>query len=122
MLDYAVLEGAAGAVTAFGGLYAGARHLIVGHKRKKEEYRQSILNKANEEMAKIKTELEEKIKGLENELANQKENIYKDLGHLKEIYNAEIRTLGDKIDSLRSDLQDQHQSMVALLTKLVDSR
>ena len=116
------LEGAAGAVTAFGGLYAGFRHVVTGSKRKKEEYRQGIINQANEEMAKIKSGLEDKIKVLEVELASQRASVARDFSHLREVYNAEIKVLGEKIDNLRSDLQDQHSSMVNLLTKLVNSR
>ena len=72
------------------------------------------------EMAKIEEELSEKIKKLDIELRNQKDNIARDLSHLKEIYGAEIKTLASKIEDLREDLSQQHQSLVALLTKLVD--
>jgi septal ring factor EnvC (AmiA/AmiB activator) len=112
----------AGAVTAIGGVYTTIRHVIASSKRKKAEHSQAILNEAKTEMAKIEASLNEKIKNLEVELQNQKDNISKDLAHLKEIYGAEIKVLGDKIESLRSDLQDQHSSMVALLTKLVNSK
>ena len=115
-------EGLAGAITAIGGIYSGTRHILASSRRKKEEYRQSILNQASQEMAKIKSELEEKIKDLEVELAVQKENLSRDIGHMREIYNAEIKVLADKIDSLRTDLQDQHSTMVNLLTKLVNSK
>lgn len=116
-----VLEGFAAITTVVGGVYAGISYLLSTSRIKKESYRKSIIDEANIEMAKIKFKLEEKIKALEIELDNQKENISKDIGHLKEVYNAEIKVLADKIDSLREDIQSQHTSMISLLTKLVNS-
>lgn len=119
---WTAIEGAAGLVTAIGGLYTAYRHLRAAQHAKKEAERNSILAKAKEEADKIRRELEEKIQKIESEIQNQKETIAKDMGHMKEMYNAEIKALAGKIDELRSDLQDQHSSMVALLTKLVNSR
>lgn len=116
------LEAAGAAVTAIGGVYGLIRHVVASSRRKKEEYRDSILKRAKEEMSRIEAELEEKIKDLKAELEAQKESVSKDLSHLKEIYNAEIKTLGEKIDELRSSLQEHQTSMVALLTKLVNSK
>jgi hypothetical protein len=39
-----------------------------------------------------------------------------------ELYNAEIKVLGEKIENLRIDLQAQHANLVGLLTRLVDAR
>jgi len=116
------VEGLAGAVTAIGGIYTAGKHFITRAKKKKERYRQEILDQASSELARVEAALSEKIKLLEIQLAVQKDNVSRDLGHLKEVYNAEIKVLADKIDDLRKDLSDQHQSMVALLTKLVDNR
>lgn len=112
----------AAAITALSILYAGYRQITHSFASKRALERESILKIAKEEMAKIEAELEEKIKRLEIELEAQKMNVSRDLDHLREIYNAEIKALGEKIDDLRSDLSDQHSSMVALLTKLVNSR
>jgi predicted DsbA family dithiol-disulfide isomerase len=112
----------AGAVSVAGGCFEGYRRLTTASKRKKEIYRQAIIDQASEEMGKVKRELEEKIEHLEEELKDQKANISKDLSHMREIYNAEISVLSEKIDSLRRDLADQHTSMVGLLTKLVNTR
>lgn len=109
------------AVTAIGAVYGAIRH--VGHKirDKREKHKEEILGLAKEEMGRIRDSLENKIRDLEIELENQKDNVAKDFSHIKEVYNAEIRALGDKIDSLRSDLSAQHTNMVNLLTKLVNS-
>lgn len=113
---------AAVAIPVLSGLYAGYRHVRYGIKAKKDAERDAILFQATQEMKKIRKELEEKIQRLEEELQLQKDNISKDLTHMRELYSAEIKTLSGKIDDLRKDLQDQHSNMVALLTKLVDSR
>ena len=62
------------------------------------------------------------ILDLKLELDTQKENVSRDLGHLREVYNAEIKVLGEKIENLRQDISQQHQALVGLLTKLVDSK
>lgn len=117
-----LLEASAGAVTAFGGLYTGYRHIRYSIQAKKDKERQELLDKANEEMLKVKKDLEEKIQKLEAEVASQKENIYRDLGHLKEIYGTEMRVLSEKIDEIKSNLNDQHSAIVNLLTKLINSK
>lgn len=112
---------AAGAVSAFGGIWAAYRHVVTSNKKKRKAEKDAILEQARSEMAKIEATLNEKIEDLETELQNQKESLSKDLSHLKEVYNAEIRVLADKIDDLRKDLSEQHSSMVALLTKLINN-
>ena len=111
-----------GIVTALGALYGATRHAIARSRRKKEEYRQGILKEANDSMTKIKAELEEKIKSVESEIQAQKLNVSIEFSHFKETHNAEIKVLGEKIESLRQDLHDQHQALVSLLTKLVESK
>lgn len=110
----------AGAVTTLGAIYTFYRHIRNGIQVKKEQERRDILKIAKDEMEKIESELLEKIKKLEIELEAQKLNVSRDLEHLREIYNAEIRALGEKIEDLRKDLSDQHSAMVNLLTKLVN--
>lgn len=123
MIDIATAaEIAGGTITAVGGAYSLIRHMFYAAKSKKEQYKQDILKEAKEELSKVELSLNERIKSLEIELDNHKDNISKDLEHMREVYNAEIKVLGSKIDDLRQDLQAQHSSMVALLTKLVNSR
>lgn len=115
-----ILEASAGAITAVGGLWSAWRHIRYGMQAKKDRERQEILDKANEELFKVKVELEIKIKHLQEEFETHKESLGKDMDHMREIYNAEIRSLGEKIESLREDLGQQHSQMVALLTNLVN--
>jgi len=116
------LEASAGAITALSGGWAFYRHIRYGIADKKERYRAAIMTEAKLEMTKIESKMSVRINSLEVELSNHKDNIVRDMSHMKEVYNAEIKTLGEKIDSLRSDLQDQHSSMITLLTKLVNSK
>lgn len=109
----------AGAVTAISGIWAFVRHIKYSAIAKKDRERQDILDKANEEMGKIESKLNDKIRRLEEEFKNHKENLEKDLGFMRSTYNAEIRTLGDKIEALRENLEAQHSQLVNLLTKLV---
>lgn len=115
-------ESAVAVITAIGGAYSLVKRMMTSSKKKKEKYRQEILNKASEEMAKIKVELENKIKVLEKELLDQKANISKDLGYLKETYANEMKGLAQKIDALKQDISLQHQALVGLLTKLVNGK
>lgn len=117
-----MLEAGAASVTAIGGIYGVARRIVTSSKRKKELYRQEILDRAKEEADRIREALEDKIRTLEIEFENQKQSVEKDFEHFKEVHGAEVRVLGEKIESLRADLAAQHSSLVALLTKLVSDR
>jgi len=114
-----LLGTSAGAVTALSGIYAAYRHVRYGIQTKKDKERQDLLDKANEELAKVETKLREKISSLEQEFETHKTNLAKDLDYMKASYNAEVKILGEKIEDLRQDLNSQHSQMVALLTKLV---
>jgi hypothetical protein len=116
------IAGITGIVTGLGGIYTGFKHLKASSNRKKEAYKESILCQASQDMEKIRLGLEEKIKIIEIELENQKQNVSKDFEHFKDTHNAEVKVLGEKIESLRQDLSQQHQALVNLLTKLIDSR
>jgi hypothetical protein len=114
------LEAGAALVTAIGGLYGAVRAIIARSKRKREEHKQEVLAMAKAELVLVKENLESKIRKLELELETQKISISKDFDHFTEVYNNEIKSLGEKIENLREDLSQQHQALVGLLTKLVD--
>jgi uncharacterized protein Veg len=109
-----------GLVTAVGGIYTGFKRLTANSKRKKEEYRKSILKEATEGVELVKMALESKIDKIESDLQAQKDSVAKDLGFLKETYSSEISNLGNKIEDLREQLNSQHSQLIQLLTKLVD--
>lgn len=116
------LEAAAGAITAIGGIYTAVKKWIKHSSDKKEKYKQDILREARRETEKFKSELEDKIEKLELEVETQKQNIYKDIGFLRESHSNEIRNLTEKIEELREDLKIQHVGILNLLTKLVDNK
>lgn len=115
-----IFEVSGAIVTIVGGIYGAIRHFLIISKRKEDLYREGILIQANEKIEKIKFELEEKLKELETELHTQKEAIEKDLSHFKQLYGQEVKMLGEKIETLREDLSRQHQSLVDLLSKLIE--
>jgi chromosome segregation ATPase len=115
-----VLEASGGIISGAGSLWVGWRHIRYSAQAKKDRERQDILDKANEELGRVKRELESKIGSLKQEFENHKSNLVKDLDFMRSTYNAEIKVLGEKIESLREDLGQQHSQMVALLTKLVN--
>ena len=114
------LEGAGGLVTAVGGIYAGVKRLTANSKKKKEEYRKSILKEATEGVELVKMALEVKIDKIESDLKIQKDSVAKDLGFLRATYNAEVAGLANKIEELREQLNSQHSQLIQLLTKLID--
>jgi len=116
------LEAAAGGITAIGGIYTAIKKWIRHSTDKKEKYKQDILKQARSETEKIRRELEDKIEKLEIEVETQKQNIYKDIGYLRESHSNEIRNLTEKIEELREDLKIQHVGILNLLTKLVDNK
>lgn len=116
------LEAAAGAITAIGGIYTAIKKWLRHSAEKKEQYKQDILRQARNEANKFRMELEQKIERLEVEVKTQKQNIYKDIGFLKESYSTEIKNLTEKIDNLRDELKTQHVGILNLLTKLVDNK
>jgi polyhydroxyalkanoate synthesis regulator phasin len=117
-----LLETTGAAITGLAGAYKAVRHISSRMKKSRESYKQDIIGQAKEEMGKIERSLEAKIKILEVELETQKLNVFKDFSHFKETHNSEIKVLGEKIENLREDLAAQHQSLVNLLTRLVDNK
>ena len=117
-----ILASSAAAITAFSSVWVGLRHIKYSIQSKRDKECQAILDRANEELDKVEAKLGEKIRLLQEELKTHKENLDKDMNHMREIYDGELKNLGNKIDELRKDLSDQHSSMVALLTRLVETR
>lgn len=107
----------------FGGL--GSSWLIFNkivrkiNENKKEDAK-GIIKDAREEDKLLKIELEAQIHDLQSQVTNLKANVEKDLEHLRETYNGELRFLGQKIEELRSEVRSQHSQLVQLLTKMID--
>lgn len=99
--------------------YMTIRKVIDGKKKARDRQALSILKSAKDEDSALKLHLESKIHEMEIKLNSLKENVDKDLSHLKETYNSELRFLGQKIEELRKEVHDQHGQLVQLLTKMI---
>ena len=91
-------------------------------RKEREEYSAKILQMAKEDDNLLKAKLEARIERIDAQVKNLEFNVNKDITHLKETYSAEIRTLGEKIETLRDELRNQHSQMVTLLSKLIDNK
>lgn len=110
-----------GAVTVIGGAWLTVRKIAKDAELQKKEQSAAILQSAKEEIALKEKDLTAKLQALDTRIETLETSVEKDLQHLRETYNSEIRNLGQKIEDLRSELRNQHTSMVALLTKMIDS-
>lgn len=122
MTDIELILSGAGAITAIGGAIFTIQKVFKNFRADKAEFKAEIIQEAKEDGAKAKLELEAKINALQVQLTTLKESVEKDLEHIRETYNGEIRNLGQKIEDLRVELRDQHGNLVQLLTKLIDNR
>lgn len=111
----------AGAITVIGGSWLTIRKIQKDADASKKALSDEILKSAKEELAKKEIELQAKLDKLNARVENLEESVDKDLQHLRETYNGEIRNLGQKIEDLRSELRNQHTQMVGLLTKMIDN-
>jgi len=109
-----------GLLIAVSGLILTWQKIVKNAKKEREEHSAKILQVAKEDDAILKAKLEARIEKIDAQLKNLELNINKDIIYIKEAYNAELKNLGSKIESLREDLSSQHSSLLALLTKLVE--
>jgi len=56
------------------------------------------------------------------DVENMEIGLSKEIEYVKEAYKGEIKNLGEKIESLRSQVQEQHNQLIGLLTKLVQDK
>jgi hypothetical protein len=117
---YQLLIPFAGFVTAIGTAIYTVQKVSKNFKTDKKEFKAEILQEAKEEDAKHRLDLETRLNTLQVDLNNLRDNIDKDILHVRETYNGEIRNLGQKIEDLRSELRNQHGQLVQLLTKMID--
>lgn len=107
-------------ITTVGGAWLTIRKIAKDSDRRRKELSAEILQHAKEADAAMKVKLESRIHDLENNIQNLKDATEKDINHLRETYNGEIKFLGQKIEELRSEVRNQHTQLVQLLTKLID--
>lgn len=120
MTDIQTLLPIAGTVTTLGTAWLTIRKISKDASKAKREQAAEILHAAKEEDALLRSRLEAKIQALAVEVSNLEISVNKDMDHLKETYTSEIKNLGEKIESLRDELRNQHTGILSLLSKLVD--
>lgn len=111
----------AGVVTVIGGAWITVRKIVKDAKKDKEDLAESILETAKEEIALKELAFESKIREVNQRVDSLEDSINKDLEHLKESYNNEMRSLSNKIETLRDELRGQHANLLTLITKLIEN-
>lgn len=119
MTEMQTLFPVAATITTLGGAWLTIRKIAKDAAKAKKEQAAEILHAAKEEDELLKAKLDAKINAIRQELENLEENVSKDMNHLKETYNGEIKNLGQKIEDLRSELKNQHGQLVQLLTEMI---
>ena len=119
--------------TGFGGLISCIYYLqgvAKNFKHDKEEFKAEILQHAKESISALETKIQSqraigiaeytaKLEAIEQDLEGHKREVAKDLSHIRETYNGEIRNLGEKIEGLRVELRNQHGQLVNLLSEMI---
>jgi hypothetical protein len=120
MTDYSSLVHVAATTTALGTAWLTIRRIAKDAKKERKEIAAEILQSAKEFDQALKIKLESKIHNLDVKVDTLKDNIDKDIAHVRETYNSEIKFLGQKIESLREEVRGQHTQLVQLLTKMIE--
>lgn len=63
-----------------------------------------------------------KLEILQKDMASMEAGFQKDIAHIKDTYNSEIKNLGDKVEHLREEVRLQHTQILGLLTKMLSDR
>ena len=79
-----------------------------------------VLQDAKETAEKVKLELNNELEKLKSKITTLEANVAKDIEHVKETQESEIKYLAEKIEDLRSQLTVHHGQLVAFLTRLVE--
>lgn len=129
-VEFSTILAIAGAITVVGGAWLTVRKISKDYEKQGELEAAKTLQTAKEEASKVKAllvsdralmlqSIEIKIENVQVDLDTHKASVAKDLSHIRETYNGEIRNLGIKIEDLRAELRNQHSQLVALLTKMI---
>ena len=110
-----------GGLIALATLILTMQKISKNFKKDRDEHAAKILQAAKEEDSLIKAKLEARIEKVGADLKNFELNVNKDINHLRETYNGEIKNLGNKIEDLRSELKNQHGQLVQLLSEMIKS-
>lgn len=107
------------ALGAIASMFLTAQKIIKNSKIEREQESLKLLEKASEELEKEKQLLEIKIQSCVDENERMKEMIEKDMELIKATYSAEIKNLGEKIESLKEEVRSQNTQILNLLSKLI---
>lgn len=121
-INVSALLSAAGIITAVGGAWLTIRKITKDVERQKKVQNAAILQAAKEADSLLKAKIDSQIHDLQSEIKTIKEVHQKDIEHLRETYNGEIKFLGQKIEELRSEVRNQHGQLVQLLSKMIENR
>lgn len=119
-VSISALLSVAAMITAVGTAWLTIRKVVKDAEKQKKIQSATILQSAKEADSILNTRLENKIHDLQSEMRVMKESHDKDLEHLKETYNGELKFLGQKIEELRSEVRNQHGQLVQLLSKMIE--
>jgi F0F1-type ATP synthase membrane subunit b/b' len=122
LLDYTTLIPVLGALATLGGLIATGQRIVRNARKEREHQFQNYLKSAKEEDAVLEAKFEAKISKVEWELENLKQITNNEFEHVRETYNSEIKNLGEKIESLRDQLNTQHSQLIEFLSRLIDKK
>lgn len=111
-----------GLVIALSGLIYTWQKIAKEARKSRKEDAAAILQAAKEEDSLMKSKLEARIEKVDLQLKSLEFSVNKDIAHLKETYNTEIKNLGLKIEELRSELRSTHGQLVQLLTTLIEHK
>lgn len=120
--DFQIYSGILGGAIGFATLIISLQKITKNIKKDRDEREARILQHAKEEDSFLKAKLEARIEKIDAKLQNLELNINKDMTHMRQSYESEIRSLGEKIELLRDELNTRHSSLIELLTKIIGKK
>ena len=115
-----IIVGLSTAISGLSGAYWKFTKAAKQKSEDKELEKALIIQQAKEISHKHKEELEAKIEALSQKILNIEESVNKDLSHIKETYNNEVRFLGTQISELKDELRTSLTQVVTLISRLID--
>lgn len=118
-MDYTIIGGVVAALSVVLGLLATIIKITRDIRKEREEENAKTLQQAKDfiliEVQNIKSE----IINLENIIKNTEKSIDRDIEHVRETYNSEIKNLSDKVEQLREQITKSHSELISLISKMV---
>ena len=90
-----------------------------------DEINTKISESANDHEKALRSEINlvgAKLELVKKDVQNLEDSMNKEIAYVKEAYKGEIKNLGEKIESLRSQVQEHHNQLIGLLTKLIQEK